>query len=280
MQKREVHTKISQLLEKMELLNANLAKSGRLIHVECDLMQAYAKELSETVGQLENFMQAPAPPEEPPTPEVTGAEAQPVSETVEPETQPEEPIKAKETEEESAAAVEAAELEAATATPQEEESPVKEEPPQPAPETPTTASQNSNGHPPADENAEPETESTPEPPTSPTPPEETTEEADRPSLNEKLGRETIDLSDKLQQGKVEDLRASMDFSEKYQFAHELFEGDVDGFERSIHRLNQMPTLQEAERFLENEVKPKYSWEDKQETLGKFRELLKRRFEDN
>lgn len=98
-----------------------------------------------------------------------------------------------------------------------------------------------------------------------------------PSLNEKLKQSRVELGDKLGEMPVKDLRQAIGINDKFLFIQELFRGDVDMYERSIKTINEFRTLQQAEYWIERELKIRQGWLDDTRTVQHFYSLVRKRF---
>jgi len=98
-----------------------------------------------------------------------------------------------------------------------------------------------------------------------------------PSLNEKLKQSKSEIGEKLGEMPVKDLRQAIGINDKFQFIQELFRGDVDMYERSIKTINEFHTLQEAEYWIERELKIRQGWLDDTRAVRHFYTLVKKRF---
>lgn len=97
------------------------------------------------------------------------------------------------------------------------------------------------------------------------------------SLNERFRQGHVELGDKLGEMPVKDLRHAIGINDKFQFIQELFRGDVDTYERSIKTINEFNSLQEAEYWIERELKIRQGWEDDNSLVKQFYSLVRKRF---
>lgn len=97
------------------------------------------------------------------------------------------------------------------------------------------------------------------------------------SLNETLHRPKSEVKDTLQQTPVKDLRKAIGVNDRYQYLNELFRGDEAMYERSIKTINSFAIFPEAEYWIRRELKLKLGWDDKNETVQQFDQLVRRRF---
>jgi hypothetical protein len=92
------------------------------------------------------------------------------------------------------------------------------------------------------------------------------------SLNDILLEKSKTEPDKLSILPIKSLASGIGTNERFLFTRELFEGNMDHFNETIHKLDTMGTIQEAITFLSEH----FSW-GKNETSLRFMELIKRRF---
>ncbi|MCW3467925.1 hypothetical protein [Chitinophaga nivalis] len=97
------------------------------------------------------------------------------------------------------------------------------------------------------------------------------------SLNDRLRMQQVEVAQKLGDLPVMDLRQGIGINDKYQFIQELFHGDKDLYERSIKTLNECASLQEADYWLQREIKIIQGWEDDHHLVQQFYALLRKRF---
>lgn len=97
------------------------------------------------------------------------------------------------------------------------------------------------------------------------------------SLNDKLKQSKIDLGDALTEIPIRDLKKAIGVNDRFLFINELFRGDEIMYERSIKTINSFSILPEAEYWIQRELKVKLGWNDFNETVKQFSQLVKRRF---
>ena len=98
-----------------------------------------------------------------------------------------------------------------------------------------------------------------------------------PSLNETIKKTQSEIADTLQDAPVKDLRKAIGVNDRYRYINELFRGDEAMYERSIKTINGFAIFPEAEYWIRRELKLKLGWNDKNETVMQFDQLVKRRF---
>ncbi len=97
------------------------------------------------------------------------------------------------------------------------------------------------------------------------------------SLNDSLKEDKTELSAKLSDSPVKDLKKAIGVNERFLFINELFRGDEVMYERSIKTINSFTIWPEAEYWVRRELKTKLGWKDSNETVQHFDQLVKRRF---
>ncbi len=97
------------------------------------------------------------------------------------------------------------------------------------------------------------------------------------SLNDKLKQSKIDLGDTLTEIPIRDLKKAIGINDRFLYINDLFRGDENMYERSIKTINSFSILPEAEYWIQRELKVKLGWDDSNETVKQFTQLVKRRF---
>ena len=97
------------------------------------------------------------------------------------------------------------------------------------------------------------------------------------SLNDRLKQEKKEVAHVLKDSPIKDLRKAIGVNDKFVFISELFRGDEAMYERSIKTINTFHILPEAEYWMNRELKVKLGWNDTNETVQHFYQLVRRRF---
>jgi len=97
------------------------------------------------------------------------------------------------------------------------------------------------------------------------------------SLNDRLKQEQKEIAHILKDSPVKDLRKAIGVNDKFVFISELFRGDEAMYDRSIKTINTFHILPEAEYWMNRELKVKLGWNDTNETVQHFYQLVRRRF---
>jgi hypothetical protein len=139
------------------------------------------------------------------------------------------------------------------------------EPPQPPPEEPLTV--------PKEEKTQPSPEQTDVPKSN----FDLFSESGTATIGDQFaGSDEQNLADKMQGGRVSDLRQSIGINEKFLFINELFNGDMGRYNKAVDELNELKTLQGAETFL-LELKVQNQWENDLDAYLKLKDLTERKF---
>ena len=97
------------------------------------------------------------------------------------------------------------------------------------------------------------------------------------SLNDTLKTAATEVSHKLTDLPVKDLKRAIGINERFLYLNELFRGDEAMYERSIKTINSFSIFPEAEYWIRRELKTKLGWKDSDPTVMQFDQLVKRRF---
>lgn len=93
----------------------------------------------------------------------------------------------------------------------------------------------------------------------------------------KVEKKKIDnVEDKLKQIAIVDLTTAIGINEKYLFASELFEGNIELYCQAVVGLNALESLDQAMLFLD-ELAKQYKWDQENESVLRFRDLVERRY---
>ncbi len=97
------------------------------------------------------------------------------------------------------------------------------------------------------------------------------------SVNDKLRQTKIELGESLLETPIKDLKKAVGINDRFLFINELFRGDDVMYERSIKTINGFSIYPEAEYWIKRELKLKLGWDDKNEVVKQFDQLVRRRF---
>ena len=97
------------------------------------------------------------------------------------------------------------------------------------------------------------------------------------SLNDLHKEAKTEVSDKLADTPVKDLKKAIGVNDRFLYIKELFRGDEAMYERSIKTINSFSIWPEAEYWIRRELKTKLGWVDSDAVVIQFDQLVKRRF---
>jgi glucan-binding YG repeat protein len=89
-------------------------------------------------------------------------------------------------------------------------------------------------------------------------------------------KEDKSLVSKLQKKPITDLKSAIGINEKFQFINELFGGNMTEYNIAINQVNICSSREEAEVYLDT-LRDLYKWQQDNETVIAFSELVERRF---
>lgn len=97
------------------------------------------------------------------------------------------------------------------------------------------------------------------------------------SLNDRLKQAKIELADTHVEAPIKDLKKAIGVNDRFLFINELFRGDEVMYERSIKTINSFAIFPEAEYWIKRELKLKLAWDDRNQVVKQFDQLIRRRF---
>jgi len=103
--------------------------------------------------------------------------------------------------------------------------------------------------------------------------------SEQPTLRDKISKGQTDssLGKKLQKKPVEDLKKSIGINERFSLINELFDGDLNNYNKAIDMLNQSGGLSEAMVIFKEQLAPKYGWQENNKSYLDLTDLIERRF---
>jgi hypothetical protein len=81
----------------------------------------------------------------------------------------------------------------------------------------------------------------------------------------------------LKQRPIDDLRTAFGIAEKYQFIQELFNNDAIAFSNALDALDDAGSMEVAEAWLSQHVTSFNDWDQEEQPMARFMEVVKRRF---
>lgn len=93
------------------------------------------------------------------------------------------------------------------------------------------------------------------------------------SRNEKLSRTDNSFSASLANKKIDDIKQAISIGDRFRFQRELFNGNGEDMNKTLHYINQLASFDEVMAFL----KTKYKWDNNNESADDFTQIVKRKF---
>ena len=100
---------------------------------------------------------------------------------------------------------------------------------------------------------------------------------ERRSINEMLSKSQTTLADQFGEQKILDLTKEIGLNERFLLTQNLFNGDAVLFEKTINRLNNCVSKEEALTFFKNDLAKTFDWNLKSTMVKKFIKLIERRY---
>ena len=100
---------------------------------------------------------------------------------------------------------------------------------------------------------------------------------ERRSVNEILSQSQTTLADQFGEQKILDLTKEIGLNERFLLTQNLFNGDAVLFEKTINRLNNCSSKEEALAFFKNDLAKTFDWNLKSTMVKKFIKLIERRY---
>ncbi len=97
------------------------------------------------------------------------------------------------------------------------------------------------------------------------------------TISDKLEQsEDNSLASVLQKKSISDLMAAIDLNDRFMLLNELFDSNMDKYNKSIRALNSFSTLLGAKTYM-SELQIEYQWDCESEAYKKLNDLVERRF---
>ena len=96
------------------------------------------------------------------------------------------------------------------------------------------------------------------------------------SVNEKHTSDERSLAEKMEEETIDDLKKAISVNDKFTFIKQLFDEDHAAYEEVIKKLEKATDIDEASVTI-NEVMVQFSWEEEDDAVQKFKDLINRKF---
>jgi hypothetical protein len=98
------------------------------------------------------------------------------------------------------------------------------------------------------------------------------------SLNDKFqGQVKKNLADKLKLSPISDLKTAISLNQRIAFINKLFNGDDKEYKKVLNFITDSRNFSEAKYYLQSEVGPVHNWNEQDELVQEFMELVYRKF---
>ena len=97
------------------------------------------------------------------------------------------------------------------------------------------------------------------------------------SLNDRLANRDREVSERLAEEPVLDLRNAVSLNDRFRFVNDLFQGDHDLYDKAVRALNASESLGHAMRWIRSEGIVRMGWKEEDEVCAQFIALVRRRF---
>lgn len=104
------------------------------------------------------------------------------------------------------------------------------------------------------------------------------EEPNEPQeINEAVANKEPSLADHLRKKSIQKLADSIALNERFLYSNELFNGNMEAFNRALNELDHIASKEDADRFINVQLKENNEWDMDSETVLNFISLVERRF---
>lgn len=100
--------------------------------------------------------------------------------------------------------------------------------------------------------------------------------AEKPKLEKKTEKKEEKPLVKIHKPAITDIKASIGINDKFQYANELFGGNIQEYEIAIQQLNTAETLESASEYFMS-IQQLYNWDSENETVKRLFDLVERRY---
>lgn len=97
------------------------------------------------------------------------------------------------------------------------------------------------------------------------------------TINEAFQREEKSLADLHQVQKISSIENSVTLNQRFMFVNTLFDGDIDLFNKTIVKLDQMENFEDADEYLASHFG---TWDNQEDEVKEFMDIVVRRFAES
>lgn len=96
-------------------------------------------------------------------------------------------------------------------------------------------------------------------------------------INDKVARKTPSVADRLRKKSIKKLADSIALNERFLYSNELFNGNMEAFNKALNELDHIASKDDADRFITIQLKEDNGWDMESHTVQNFISLVERRF---
>jgi len=97
------------------------------------------------------------------------------------------------------------------------------------------------------------------------------------TVSEKIGKPQRELADKLRKTPIKDLKVFIGLNKRFSYINFLFNNDSRLYDEAIEKINGAPNYDEAMDYIENTLKQRLHWNQTDEMVMEFYNIVERRF---
>ena len=96
-------------------------------------------------------------------------------------------------------------------------------------------------------------------------------------INDTISLSETSVADKLRSKSIKKLAESIALNERFLYSNELFNGNMESFKRALNELDHIASKEDAQRYIERQLRVENNWPVESETVQAFINLVERRF---
>ena len=85
------------------------------------------------------------------------------------------------------------------------------------------------------------------------------------------------MGDHLQNQSINNILSAIGLNERYLYSNELFNGELEEFNKELNHLNDFENPDEAKIYFKEKLTQQYNWEESNEMVIALYSLLERRY---
>lgn len=97
------------------------------------------------------------------------------------------------------------------------------------------------------------------------------------TVNDKLNQPHNELNDKLRKAPIKDLKTFIGLNKRFSYINFLFSNDARLYDESIEKINSSMNYEEAMGYIESTLRNRLHWNQQDEMVAEFYNIVERRF---